>query len=57
MMLAPPQSTQAWEEIRWLRRELKTYLPHGRGKKPDFNLSVCFTEVLPPFHNTEGGGL
>lgn len=49
-MLPEAQVKQAMQHLQTLRKELRAYLPHGRGNKPNFNLTLCFTEVPLAFY-------
>lgn len=52
-MLTPDAFTVASQHIDALRKELRSYLPHGRGNKPNFNLTLCFTEVPLSFYRDQ----
>lgn len=49
-MLAPSRYTEATRQVHTLRKQLKEYLPHGRGNKPNFNLTLCLTKVPLAFY-------
>lgn len=48
LMLTPNQATQAFALIHQLRKEVRQYLPQGRGNKPNFNITIGFTQI--PLH-------
>jgi len=45
LMLDPHTAPLCIQDLQGLRKQTRQYLPQGRGNKPNFNLTYCFTEV------------
>ncbi len=45
LMLTPEQAKEAKNYVIELKESLKAFLPQGRGHKPNFNQTLCFTRV------------
>lgn len=45
MMLSPQRASLSFKKTQELRKELKRFQPQGRGKKTNFNMTLCLTEV------------
>ncbi|MBU47634.1 MAG: hypothetical protein CL920_02930 [Deltaproteobacteria bacterium] len=50
VMMNQAQAEKATQYVQKLRKELKTHLPQGRGNKPNFNQTLCFTRVPLSFY-------
>lgn len=50
LMMSSLQAPQALSLVQELRKELRQHLPQGRGNKPNFNITLCFTEVPLQFY-------
>lgn len=50
LMMSSEQAPQALSLVQELRKELRQHLPQGRGNKPNFNITLCFTKVPLQFY-------
>lgn len=53
LMLTPEMASLCMQDLQNLRKQMRQYLPQGRGNKPNFNLTYCFTEVPLSFQKSE----
>ncbi len=50
LMMSPSQAPQALSQVQSLRKNLRKHLPQGRGNKPNFNITLCFTRMPLAFY-------
>jgi len=53
LMLDPNQALEAHDHVLELKESLRQHLPQGRGNKPNFNQTVCFTRVPLSFNRNK----
>jgi hypothetical protein len=53
LMLSQTDSSKAFQMVENLNKELRHYSPQGRGSKPNFNLTLCFTKMDLKFYRDQ----
>lgn len=57
LMLSPTQATEAFGLVHQLRKQVRQHLPQGRGNKPNFNITICFTQIPLHFYRDMTGSV